>query len=470
MRGVSRPSVRRAALTVGRSNGKSYLAARLATDYLLSDRRDSECLIVASSYAQAKIIYRYALGMVREAGHDPADKGVWWYRDSVTTALLRSRETGQAIRAVGCDPKRAHGRVFGLALLDEPAQWPSSRDEMLAAIQTGAGKIEGSKIIALGTRPATSDHWFARWLSGGADYIQRHEARSSDPPYQLRTIRRANPSYDHLPALRADLLAQRDKAREGEEDRAAYMALALNLGTPDTVESVLVSTAAWTRCEVEKLPPAKGGYVLGFDLGSGSAMTAAAAYWPDTCRLEALAVFGGVPDLVERGRADSVGGLYRRMHERGELLVQPGRRVPDVSLFVSEVLGRWGLPSVVVCDRWREAELRDALDGAGIPRRPVEVRGQGWKDGAEDVRGFRRAVLEGRVRARKSLLVRSALAEARTVADAAGNEKLAKGSQGGRRARAKDDTAAAIILGVAAGSRRASRITRPRWRYRGAVA
>ena len=103
----------------------------------------------------------------------------------VTTALLRNRETGQAIRALGCDPKRAHGRVFGLALLDEPAQWPrGSRDAMLSAIDTGAGKVEGSRIVALGTRPAGA-HWFADWLDGGADFAQCHAARPGDPPFQL---------------------------------------------------------------------------------------------------------------------------------------------------------------------------------------------------------------------------------------------------------------------------------------------
>ena len=61
---------------------------------------------------------------------------------------------------------------------------------------------------------------------------------------------------------------------------------------------------------------------------------------------------------------------------------------------------------------------------------------------------------EGKVRAPRSLLLRSALAEARVVRDTAGNEKLAKGSQSGRRALARDDAAAALVLAVAEGIRR----------------
>ena len=151
---LARPGVTTAALSVARSNGKSWLAAKLARDYLLGDRRDTEAVIVASSYAQAKVLFRYAVGMVREAGHDPSDRKAWRFRDYSNVALLRSLATGQAIRALGCDPKRAHGRVFGLALMDEPAQWPGgTRDAMLAAIDTGAGKV-GSRIVGL--EPARS--------------------------------------------------------------------------------------------------------------------------------------------------------------------------------------------------------------------------------------------------------------------------------------------------------------------------
>lgn len=457
LRGLARRKVTTAALSVARSNGKSWLAAKLATDYLLGGRRDSEAVIVASSYTQAKVIFRYALAMAREAGHNPEDRAAWWYRDSVTAALLRNRETGQAIRALGCDPKRAHGRVFGLALMDEPAQWPrGSRDAMLSAIDTGAGKVEGSKVVALGTRPAGGDHWFQRWLDGGADYAQCHAARVGDPPYWLRTIKRANPSFDSLPALRADVLRQRDRARIDDAARARWDALVLNLGVSDTAESVLIDREAWARCETDELPPKTGPYVLAFDIGGSGAMTAAAAYWPVTGRLEAVAAVGGIPDLRERGRRDNVGGVYVSMARRGELLVHAGLRVPDYGEFVGQVVGLWGVPAVIVADRYKEAELRDALD-AGRMRGglPLVTRGQGWKDGSEDVRRFRRCVLEGRVSAPRSLLIRTALSEARTVTDVAGNVKLAKGTEGGeRRLRGRDDVAAAAILAVAEADRR----------------
>ena len=93
----------------------------------------------------------------------------------------------------------------------------------------------------------------------------------------------------------------------------------------------------------------------------------------------------------------------------------------------------------------------------------------GYRDGGEDVRLFRAAVTGDKVAPERSLLLRAALTEARTVTDPAGNAKLAKGSQAGRRRRARDDAAAAAILAVAEGRRRATRATRPPWRYGGTV-
>ena len=153
------------------------------------------------------------------------------------------------------------------------------------------------------------------------------------------------------------------------------------------------------------------------------------------------------------------------MERRGELVTLGGNAV-DLGALISAALARFGRPVALTADRWREAELRDALTKAGAPAAALTLRGQGFKDGGEDVRDFRRACLEGRCVPVVSLLLRNAMGEARTVTDPAGSSKLAKNSEGGRRVRARDDAAAATILAVAGGYR-AGRKPRPRRRRHG---
>ena len=84
----------------------------------------------------------------------------------------------------------------------------------------------------------------------------------------------------------------------------------------------------------------------------------------------------------------------------------------------------------------------------------VIPRGQGYKDGADDVRRFRAAVaLSHVVPAGRLHLLDSGVLEAVVVTDVAGNSKLAKGAEGGRRQKLRDDVAAAAILAVAHGTR-----------------
>ncbi|MDE0235881.1 MAG: hypothetical protein OXN95_01485 [bacterium] len=154
------------------------------------------------------------------------------------------------------------------------------------------------------------------------------------------------------------------------------------------------------------------------------------------------------------------------MAERGELILA-SHRVSDPQALLAEVLDRWGAPVAVVADRLREAELRDALEAVRFPRCDLVIQGQGFKDGSDDVRLFRRAVLDDRAHPAWSLLLNAAMSAARTVGDPAGNHKPAKKALGGKRAAARDDAAAAAILAVACGYRLCHQApARPRRRLR----
>ena len=463
VRGAFARGVQSAALSVARGNGKTALLSGIAAATLdgpLMVPR-GETVIVASSFGQARIAFDHVRAFMAE---QLKDRHRWRIQDTQQVASIEDRETGARVKVIGSDPKRAHGLAPVLVLADEPAQWPPSTGErMLAALRTSAGKQPHFRFVALGTRPASDDHWFAKMLTGGSDYAQSHAAEDDDPKFRVATWRKANPSLDHMPDLRTAIETEAKHAKSDPAMVPEFDALRLNLGTDETATALLLDAGTWTRIEGET--DRSGPCVWGFDLGTSAAQSAVAAYWPETGRLECLAAFPAVPSLAERGLRDGVGSLYQDTARRGELMLA-GVNAVDLTALLTAALTRFGRPSALAADRWREPELRDALDRAGVPPAALDIRGQGFKDGAEDVRAFRRACLEGRVVPDPSLLMRSAMTEARVVIDPSGNSKLAKNAEGGRRVRARDDAAAAAILAVATGARQPA-APRRRWRSRG---
>ena len=270
-----------------------------------------------------------------------------------------------------------------------------------------------------------------------------------------------------IPGLRAIIEREAAEAEADPLELPGFRALRLNMGVEDQARALLTPVDDWMACETDDPPDPVGPYVLGVDLSDGAAMCGLAAYWPECGLLAALAAFPEIPSLRERGRIDQCGSLYVDIHRRGELMVTPGRAV-DVPALLLAALEAWGRPRWVVADRYRRRDLLASLEDAGFPLAVLIERGQGYKDGAADVRGWRRALLERRVKVAPSLLLRSAMMEAVVIANPSGDVKLAKSTEGGRRHRAKDDAAAAAVLAVAHGIRQPARIQRS-WRYRGAV-
>ena len=314
------------ALSIARGNGKSTLVAAIACAVVDGPLRQprSEVVCVASSFAQGRVIFEHVRAFLGAAGRDLADRKTSRVQDSANVATIEHRATGARVRCIGSDPKRAHGLAPLFVLADEPAQWESGkRDAMLAALRTAMGKLDGSRLIALWTRPAGDEHWFAKMLDGGGDYAQSHHADPDDPPFRVRTWRKANPSLPAMPALLARIRREARDAARDDGLRPSFDALRLNLGTHDVGVSVLLEADTWKRHEGDA--PREGRPIWGLDLGQSEAMAAVAAYWPASGRLEAVASFPTVPSLAERGLQDGVSGLYVRMSERGELIATGGR-------------------------------------------------------------------------------------------------------------------------------------------------
>ena len=470
LRGSFKEGVIRAGFTLGRGGGKTGLASALALAALLPDsplhRNGFEVAMVASSFPQACICGRSVKTSLELMGKSFGRTGEYRVLDSQNIFEITNLTTHSRFKVYGSDSKRAHGLRPNLLLLDEPAQWETGGEKLAAALRTALGKRKGAKMLAFGTRPDSEVHWFERMLveKDPAVFSMIFATERKSDPFNERNWHKANPALaEGFPDIEI-LRAEARLARTDDNELASFRALRLNQGTADTARQYLIEPGDWKEAEVVELPPAKGKYSLGLDLGGVGAFTAASAYWPESGRLDGFQACGGNPVLSERAKADRVPGTYEKMEQRGELVVMGGKVVP-IDDFLKECVLRWGPPGAIACDRWREGELIDAVNEAKLRLPMPSWRGQGWKDGSVDIRAFKTELLEGRVHAPQSLAMRAAFAEARILVDPAGNEKLAKGSEAGRRQKGRDDLCNAILMAVAEGSRIRPKVRTRKRRY-----
>ena len=241
------------------------------------------------------------------------------------------------------------------------------------------------------------------------------------------------------------------KALASPPDMVHFRTMELNsVGQPD--QEVIVDVADWRKCVVDELPAAEGPCFVGLDLGGAKSFTGAAAYYPLTKRLDVWAGVGGIPALEARGQADGVGARYVTQAHRGELTVYEGWRETPVLPFMEDLFDRLAGSAIegIAADRYKQAGVEDVLDSLDPQNWTgyLEWRGQGFRDGNEDVVAFQRAVYGERIQAPSNLLLESAILESQLEYDAAGNLKLDK-----RRRRGRIDPLSAAVLAVAMGER-----------------
>ena len=456
--GAMAQDIAAAVLSIGRGNAKTALSSGIALGALLGvwdDQRQREVLIAARTREQGKVAWDFVSGFTESLPLEIKRRLI--YRRAPRLEIEYEDLNGRhLLRVLAADGKSVLGSAPTLCLLDERGHWPLEKgDELEAALLSGLGK-RGGRALIISTSAPDDTHPFSKWIDDPlpGTYVQEHRPSPGLPADDVPSLLIANPGAEHgigssLEWLRAT--AGRAIARGGSS-LSSFRLYNRNERISDESRDSLITPDEWMACEVSDLPAREGQVVIGIDLGGSASMTAAAFYWPDTGRLECLGTFPSRPSLLDRGQVDAVGDRYVQMQARGELTVLGDKTVP-VSPWLIEVMKHVQGESIaaITMDRYKQSELGEAIDAAGI-RAPMAWRGQGFRDGGEDCERFRRAVFDGRVKARPSLLMRSAFADAVCLRDPANNLKLAKARSNGR-----IDAAAATVLAVAEGARIAGR-------------
>ena len=452
-----------AALGIPRGNGKSWLAAHLLERALTPGDKlhveGAEYLLCAASIEQARIVFRF----VRQA-----IEGTNRYRfiDSVTRLGIVDKETNTKLRVLSSNGKTAMG-IVGTPLLvaDEPGSWEVVGGGLMHdAIETAKGK-PGSPLRAfyIGTlAPARAGWWHEMIADGTHDstYVQSLQGDVSKWD-SWHEIRRCNPLANIDAGFRKRLLLERDAARQDSRLKARFLSYRLNVPSGDESE-MLLTVSDWEQVEGREVPPREGKPMVAADLGGGRAWSAAVSLWPNG-RCESLALAPGIPSLEAQERRDRVpSGTYRALAATGKLMVADGLRVQPPAQLWAAVRSTWGRPAGIICDRFRLAEMQDAVGGAV----PVIDRVSRWSEAAFDIRSLRKMAKDGplSVDPPSRPLLAASLSVAQVKNDDQGNTRLVKR---GTNNTARDDVAAALVLIAGAWARREA--SRPRVRYHGAV-
>ena len=414
---------RESLLCIGRKNAKSagiavYLLGRLAGP-LRSD--GYRCGVCSVSRAKASELWMQCQQIADASGLD----GLLFRK--VPRAITSS--SGR-IDILSADKPAGHASGFDDAIIDELGLIPERGRELVAGLRSSVSARDG-RFMALsiqGDSPFTTEMLQRKGSPGTAihHYTAPADCRIDDES----AWHAANPGI----AIGIKSLAyMRHEARrvlDVPSDQSTFRAFELNQ-RQDPSREMLCSVTDWQSCVVreDRLPEREGPAVVGFDMGGSASMTAAAALWIRTGRMEFWGAFPDTPGLADRGLSDGVGNLYERMHDRGEVAIYSGRVTP-VDGFLRDVAGRLDGEDIIAAgaDRYRKAEALQAMESADV-RWPMQWRGTGASpkaDGSHDVRAFQRLVLTRTLRTSSSLMMASAISESSIRRDAAGNPALSK--------------------------------------------
>ena len=385
--------------------------------------------------------------------------------DSANQATITHLPTKTVLKVISSSGKQAMGLVgVPLAIADEPGAWEVLGGQLMHdALSTAMGKPDSPlRVLYIGTIAPSVGGWWPEMIERGTHGSTFVMARQGDRDKwdSWPEIRRCNPLLSHYADSRAVLLEERDEARGDTHQKAKFLSYRLNQPTPDESETLL-TLEDWKLALARAISLPIGKPIVGIDLGANRAWSAAVAVW-QSGRCEAMAVTPGIPDIEAQEKRDRVPkGTYRRLLAEGRLSVADGLRVVPASLLLDAVHERWGVPEQIVVDRFRLDDLKDTQPGCLIVPRVSR-----WSEASYDIRALRKMAKDGplSVGASSRKLISASLSAAMVQPDDAGNVRMLKR---GTNNQARDDVAAALVLGAGAWER-APKVQRSGW-YLGAA-
>ena len=435
----------------GRGNGKSAMLGWLSICFMHSDlypHFDGDELIVLSSsigsFAPVAKLIKMTLkkmGCVR-----PTYKLV---HNDQRFRIVNS-DTDCELRLIPSSVAAQHGLIAKWVFCDEFSQFQKP-DYTMSSLDTGGGKEPESKLVFFGTLPRTPEHPLNTLISTKAEDLYAHIAQAPNDELTWKNINKANPVLKVLPSLKLKLKSELARAKKSDRARASFVALRLNLGGAEVALSLLVSAKEWRKILDVPVPPNPfGAPCWGVDLSSVKSMSCLTSSTIDEenlIRIESLGTFGSATDLKTREQQDNAIGVYTKAVERGDLFMSSTKSA-SIKELLEAGLVRFGRPSVIVCDRFKFAEMYDiAQDIDGLKGVKFAPQGMGYKTSGQHLRKWDEVITERRLAVVNPVLLTYALQFAEKQTDAAGNQKLVK-TKDQTHSYARNDIAASSLLAI----------------------
>lgn len=431
------PAVTRLAiLSFARKNAKTTLAAFLLLCHLAGPehRRNSQLGSTAQSRDQAALLFDLAAKMVRMSPKLDAFIGIRDHKKQ-----LYCPELGTIYKALSADAATNFGGSFVFVVHDELGQVKGPRFPLYEAVETGMGAHDDPLSIVISTQAPTDADLLSVLIDdalGGYDpkvTVSLYTAPMADPPFHIKTLRKANPAYgDFLNAEEVKKSARDAKRMPSREP--SYRNLILNqrvdANSPFIPRTVWDQNGGAVRKDWGKAP-----VYGGLDLSATTDLTSLEliAKFGDNWHIDSTFWLPG-ENLTDKAQRDRV--PYDTWRDQGFLEVTPGSTVEYawVAHELRAVFDRYNIRKICF-DRWNWRFLEPWLVEAGFRDHELEKFepfGQGYQSMSPALREFESILLSRRMRHGDHPVLGMCAANAVVQTDPAGNRKLAKDKSSGR--------------------------------------
>ena len=309
---------------------------------------------------------------------------------------------------LSADRGSGHASGFNLAIVDELGLMTARDRDLVNAMQSSISGREG-KFCAM----SINGHGiFTGEMQARAQAIETSRYHLFEAPADCELDdedfwHAANPGLSCQIKSLAYMKARAAAAMISTEDEENFRNYDLNQLAQGSA-SMFVSLSDFNACvgiDDEVIDPSEP-VVIGFDLGETDSLSAACAIGLKTARVRFFFACGDDPEPKSRGKRDNVGSLYRRMQERGELALHPGRLV-DTDLFVAQVLKHYKRIVGIASDSFSQDDLKAAAQATHY-RGKIELR-HSATDTTADTRDSQKLLIAAQVSFAETLGFRSAV-------------------------------------------------------------